>query len=283
MNTLDAGGRWCPQCGAEYRPAFDTCADCGVALVTERPSPVARDGDHEVVEYDLADWPAERRTRVELVLRGAEIPQVWDSGRLVVPHSHEAEVDAVVDEAKAVPATGTLQDEPDTTPPPSVDAPDSPALAEPGRRLAGYVVDSIILGLVWLWTYVGVFHRDRQAVAPQLVLTAWVALYHIVPVALRGRTPGKVAAGTKIVGAADHAVPGWRRAAIRWVVPAGPGLLVLLVPPLDRALGPLELVWTIAVYLPITSSPVRQGLHDRAAATLVVLAEDRTPARAGHR
>jgi len=28
---------FCPQCGAEYRPGFDTCADCGVPLVHERP------------------------------------------------------------------------------------------------------------------------------------------------------------------------------------------------------------------------------------------------------
>jgi putative signal transducing protein len=28
---------WCPSCGAEYRPGFTHCPDCGVDLVAERP------------------------------------------------------------------------------------------------------------------------------------------------------------------------------------------------------------------------------------------------------
>jgi predicted nucleic acid-binding Zn-ribbon protein len=28
---------YCPRCGAEYREGFDSCSDCGVALVTEPP------------------------------------------------------------------------------------------------------------------------------------------------------------------------------------------------------------------------------------------------------
>jgi hypothetical protein len=27
---------FCPECGAEYREGFETCSDCGVALVTEK-------------------------------------------------------------------------------------------------------------------------------------------------------------------------------------------------------------------------------------------------------
>ena len=32
-----AATRWCPRCGAEYRPGFVVCADCGVELVAEEP------------------------------------------------------------------------------------------------------------------------------------------------------------------------------------------------------------------------------------------------------
>lgn len=28
---------WCPKCGAEYRPGFTACADCGVRLVDRPP------------------------------------------------------------------------------------------------------------------------------------------------------------------------------------------------------------------------------------------------------
>ncbi|MCX6345766.1 MAG: hypothetical protein NT018_11950 [Armatimonadetes bacterium] len=28
---------WCPECKTEYKPEFDTCSDCGVALVQEMP------------------------------------------------------------------------------------------------------------------------------------------------------------------------------------------------------------------------------------------------------
>jgi hypothetical protein len=30
---------WCPSCRAEYRPGFDTCADCHVPLVDTEPPP----------------------------------------------------------------------------------------------------------------------------------------------------------------------------------------------------------------------------------------------------
>jgi hypothetical protein len=40
VNGLDAVGGYCPTCGAEYRPGFDTCADDGTALVPgPRPEP----------------------------------------------------------------------------------------------------------------------------------------------------------------------------------------------------------------------------------------------------
>ena len=31
--------RFCPDCGAEYRPGFERCSDCGVALTDEKPAP----------------------------------------------------------------------------------------------------------------------------------------------------------------------------------------------------------------------------------------------------
>ena len=46
---------WCPKCGAEYREGFTRCADCGVALVAERPEGLpAEEGDSRMGP----DWEA---------------------------------------------------------------------------------------------------------------------------------------------------------------------------------------------------------------------------------
>ncbi|MBT8347377.1 MAG: hypothetical protein KJO28_13855 [Desulfofustis sp.] len=31
---IDTDSNYCPECGEEYRAGFDTCADCGVALIS---------------------------------------------------------------------------------------------------------------------------------------------------------------------------------------------------------------------------------------------------------
>jgi hypothetical protein len=41
VENLNAVGGHCPRCGAEYRPGFTTCADCGVPLV---PGPAPENG-----------------------------------------------------------------------------------------------------------------------------------------------------------------------------------------------------------------------------------------------
>lgn len=41
---LNAVASHCPRCNAEYRPGFDTCADCGIALV---PGPAPRPPEDE--------------------------------------------------------------------------------------------------------------------------------------------------------------------------------------------------------------------------------------------
>ncbi len=49
---------YCPQCRAEYRPGFDKCADCGLALVHELPvdpEPEFVDFVELMVTYNVAD------------------------------------------------------------------------------------------------------------------------------------------------------------------------------------------------------------------------------------
>ncbi len=53
----------CPNCLAEYRPGFDTCADCGIALVPG-PAPVTEDDDSDDGRVDETPIDKDARTVV---------------------------------------------------------------------------------------------------------------------------------------------------------------------------------------------------------------------------
>jgi hypothetical protein len=61
----------CPNCLAEYRPGFDTCADCGVALV-HGPAPVTEEHAPEPTRHHK--HPSEDRHQVPVVL--ARLPRL---------------------------------------------------------------------------------------------------------------------------------------------------------------------------------------------------------------
>lgn len=271
MASLDAAGDWCPLCGAQYRPGFTECADCGVPLVADRPVAEAEQAgaaDHAERTFVLAGWAADRRTWLDLVLLAHDVPHRWDGASLVVPGARGEEVERLVEEAEAAPPVeGPGGPEPEASPSDDV-------LAGPLRRLAGYFVDGLLAGSLGLVVYVKFLGRPGHGVGPQLVVAAWVAVYAIAPVVLWGRTPGKLAAGTRVVDAGDHTLPGVGQATVRWAVPAVPGMLGVLVaggwPGL--VLGVVSWLWPLAVYCPILADPGRQGLHDRTARTVVVRA-----------
>lgn len=93
----DEGVRWCPNCRAEYREGFDTCTDCGVALVDERPP----EPDHDDARIDVAGWDDAQREGMELRLVTAGIPHAWEGDLLVVPHAQLGEVEEMIDEVEA--------------------------------------------------------------------------------------------------------------------------------------------------------------------------------------
>ncbi len=62
---------YCPNCLAEYRPGFDTCADCGVRLV-RGPAPVTE--EHAPRDRRSDARPAEARRQVPVVL--ATLPRL---------------------------------------------------------------------------------------------------------------------------------------------------------------------------------------------------------------
>ena len=67
----ETGYSHCPNCLAEYRPGFDTCADCGVALVAG-PAPVTE--EHAPDHTRGHEHPTERRNEVPVVL--GRLPRV---------------------------------------------------------------------------------------------------------------------------------------------------------------------------------------------------------------
>ena len=62
---------YCPNCLAEYRPGFDTCADCGVKLV-RGPAPVTE--EHAPADTKHHAHPTEDRHQVPVVL--ATLPRL---------------------------------------------------------------------------------------------------------------------------------------------------------------------------------------------------------------
>jgi uncharacterized RDD family membrane protein YckC len=256
---------WCPTCGDEYRTGFTRCHDCNVDLVDEPPPPPpehpVEQRDHGLVEYDLAELGHEQVTLLELMLKGAEIPFAWEPVRqLLVGVAVSDDVDEILDfvDASADADTDALALDDDEERP-------GPPLASPWRRLAGSLVDDVALVIVAL------------AAGPLGIARPWVwiwpLVYEIVPVAISGKTVGKLVAGTRVVRLDQQPKPGLRVAAIRGLVPELPRFVFLSIGVVTTT--PIWIwlaavwVWTLAVYLPVFGAD-RRGLHDRIAGTVVV-------------
>lgn len=279
MGGLDIGGLWCPNCGAEYRPGFLECPDCRVPLTAVKPParPLrSTEGDHDELAYDLTGWGDDRRGALALMLTGAAIPHGWEGDILVVPHLREAEVDELIDsieeaEPAELPADSTVRPQIPTGLQ-GQQSEHTPYLAGPGRRLLGFLLDAALLTAVSL-----IVHRlfdpgSRRPLLVSLAMMVLVASYQIVTIARWGRTIGKTVVGTRVVAATDHSTPGWRRATLRWAVVVGPLFVTVWLPRgIGRWIDPIVgNVWMIVVYVGVLRHPLRQGLHDRVAGTLVV-------------
>lgn len=139
--------RWCPNCGVEYRAEIESCVDCGIDLVDERPP----ERDHVAGEIDVGRWTPKQREALELRLVTSDIAHSWDGDILVVPHVHLAEVERMI---------GALEDEDDELEPavvltrePSIGAVRfGTALAVAGAlKVAGIIVFVVTAGAaLWL-------------------------------------------------------------------------------------------------------------------------------------
>ncbi len=143
---------------------------------------------------------------------------------------------------------------------------DADRLASVGQRAVGFVADVALAGTVLLTPSMLL----GGAVTPEdlgpeltrlltLVGFVFLAVYELVPTALWGRTPGKAIVGTRIVGIGDEEPPGWSRAILRWILPA----LAFQVHVVGWALA-------LLVRAALALDPLRRGVHDRLAGTIVV-------------
>lgn len=68
---------FCPQCRSEFRPGFDRCSDCGVALVDTLPPERHPEPHYELL---MATADPDLLPLVLSALRAADIPYVADGG-----------------------------------------------------------------------------------------------------------------------------------------------------------------------------------------------------------
>jgi uncharacterized RDD family membrane protein YckC len=133
------------------------------------------------------------------------------------------------------------------------------------RRFAGLLLDQILVALPAVVVVLALGFTPSDEVTSKSLLmfnigvTSVAFVYETVMIARLGRTVGKIAFGTRVVRLVDGGRPGWSDATMRAIVPLSLGA----IPKVGVFLG--VLVYSLAMW-----NPLRQGLHDKAAGTLVV-------------
>lgn len=109
--------------------------------------------------------------------------------------------------------------------------PDEPSVALPpaaglGQRAIARCVDTVVLMLLITGAFAGFTERDADDNVTFDVPWWWIVLvlvgvltYELVPVRLRGQTPGKILTRIRVIDASTGGAPSWRQAFIRWIIP----------------------------------------------------------------
>jgi uncharacterized RDD family membrane protein YckC len=142
------------------------------------------------------------------------------------------------------------------------------SLASIRRRALARFLDSAIVFVAWLgilrigWTALGEpdMEESRKAAAFFAVWFVLSVAYETAFVCWRGQTLGKLVTGTRVARQVDGRYPLWWHAAIRVVLPD----VILIVA------FPVSIVLVSVIYGIAAWDPMRRGLHDKAAGTVVV-------------
>ncbi len=154
----------------------------------------------------------------------------------------------------------------DFDPPIIVESPRADALASIGKRALAQFLDGLVVGIPLFAITAALGYSLTDSSLSNSTLTwltvLWVGanlIYNIVAIAVYGYTVGKRITGIKVVNRVDGGRVSWTYSAVRALIPTA----VQLVPVVGPGLS-------LVVYLRAVFHPLRQGLHDAAAGTIVV-------------
>ncbi len=138
-------------------------------------------------------------------------------------------------------------------------------LASFGRRIAGLLIDQVITTMPVFAVFYALGFAPREAITHgravwfTVAITTVAVVYETVGIWRWGRTLGKLAAGTRVVGLVDGGGLDFTRSLQRSLVPT----TLSAIPQVGPLLG-------IGVYVWAFFDPLRQGVHDKAAGSIVV-------------
>ena len=144
-------------------------------------------------------------------------------------------------------------------PPASIDR-----LASIGQRALAQLIDSVIIGIPLFFVSTAISGDLTDADSGQLLLVTvlWLGVslfYNTAMIAIYGATIGKRVMKLMVVNRVDGSAVSWTYAAVRALIPTVAGLVPVI-----------GLAANLVVYLRAVFHPIRQGLHDAAAGTIVV-------------
>ncbi len=276
MTSQPTTGRWCPSCGDEYRADIDSCVDCLIGLVDEKPTvlvPVAvRGTDLEVADEPLViDFETLTEEQQAVLLEHIEVIPV--PVRLVGDGLIQAEAgyEEELEDALRLVLTGSLSRR--THQP--VDLSGEPFSLR--RRSSAVVID---VGLIAAVTFAADQSLDGGTVS--LIAIVVSMANQIVGLGERGRSLGK-AVGGGVVRHPDGGSLQWTEATVRWMLKDGPStVLAVLWWSFDGGrsvwlLGQLVAVCFVAALVgSVLFDPQRRGLHDQLVGTAVLNADSIT-------
>lgn len=71
--------------------------------------------------------------------------------------------------------------------------------------------------------------------------------------------------------------PGWQLSSLRFIVLAGPGVVVSYLPFLDLVSQAVTVVWDLYLLITAVADPENRGFHDRVARTRVITTPSPVP------